>query len=84
MVRKESAPKNLSIADEFMGTSLIGLDFEKGGLDDLKLDFEAGDGVDSWLSPRKTLESPLPVSSEVEGDEDMFSKIFVRHLEDQD
>jgi hypothetical protein len=67
LVRKESgAPMNLSIADQFMGGgSLMGLEFEKGGLDDLKLSFETGDGIDSWLSPKKDLQNPLALPADI-------------------
>jgi hypothetical protein len=80
LVRKESGPpKHLSIANQFMGGgSLMGLELEKGGLDDLKLSFETGEGIDSWLSPKKDLLSPLALSLEQpELEEDLSGKAFL-------
>jgi hypothetical protein len=83
MVRKESAPTNLSIANQFMGGSLMGLELEKGGLDDLKFSFETGDGAYTLGSPRHTLTSPLALSlemPELEDEEGMFGKRLHLHL----
>lgn len=58
-----------------MGTSLMGLELEKGGLDDLKLSFETGDGAYGLRSPKNAVRSPLALSlemPEIEGEEDVF------------
>lgn len=57
--KRNSKPKDLTIANEFTKGGFIGLDFEAGGLEDLKLSFEKGDDAYTLRSPKGTLKSPL-------------------------
>ncbi|KAF2421555.1 hypothetical protein EJ08DRAFT_701956 [Tothia fuscella] len=68
---KRRSRNDLSIANEYMGSGggLMGLNFEEGGLEDLKMSFETGDDAYTFGSPTKSVRSPLSMEMAVAEDE---------------
>jgi hypothetical protein len=66
---RRKSRNNLSIADEFSTGGLMGLNFDAGGLDDLKMSFETGDDAYTFGSPRASVKSPLSLEMPLLEDE---------------